>query len=445
MNYWDSTKTIPQIIFNPQLNDWGSYQARELSYFFDYIDAQFIRISIAAGIIHFYSLVSFMFVLCCIFVQQIALRDILPESISGYNLSLFSLLFVLTPVFEKMIFFRSSKPGVALGITIVLYLTIKIMNRAKKQIPWNMIVLLTCASVFTGLLDRQGVFFVASYASIICLAILFRKCFVKNSNACNHNTRLFIIALAAQFSTLFLAIYNILIAPLLIYTFNSTLPDFSYQNINCQNILTLPMISRCLYFFCANIGCELTSIDIQAEGVYYIAYAVGAFAMISLFIGLAYRFWATRNEKILMLLFYYVFGASATFVCCLGMLTRHPQIIWHDVIFSGYFTPSYALFVMFLLSVVNALASLERLPKCFFSVVTVLIVIKAIFIFPFWQKEILPSHLDGVKAETKVFLKLWDSPLIANAQISPNLIKLSICFQKIRNRNNPTSSSKPGS
>lgn len=44
------------ILFDPAHNDWGSYQARELSYVFDWIDCRFLVFSAAAGFPHFLSL-----------------------------------------------------------------------------------------------------------------------------------------------------------------------------------------------------------------------------------------------------------------------------------------------------------------------------------------------------------------------------------------------------
>jgi hypothetical protein len=39
LNY-TADRPLLNIIFDPQKNDWGLYQCRELSYFFDYLDAK---------------------------------------------------------------------------------------------------------------------------------------------------------------------------------------------------------------------------------------------------------------------------------------------------------------------------------------------------------------------------------------------------------------------
>lgn len=51
--YTEKGKSLLQIIFNPWYTDWGCYQARELSYFFDWCDAQFIKACISEGHTHF--------------------------------------------------------------------------------------------------------------------------------------------------------------------------------------------------------------------------------------------------------------------------------------------------------------------------------------------------------------------------------------------------------
>ena len=43
-------RPLPAIIFDPLKNDWGLYQCRELSYFFDYLDAQIIYMILKSGV-----------------------------------------------------------------------------------------------------------------------------------------------------------------------------------------------------------------------------------------------------------------------------------------------------------------------------------------------------------------------------------------------------------
>ena len=65
--YTDNTRPLLNILFDPQLTDWNHYQARELSYFFDWIDANFILFCCSIGKAHFYSIVTILLLLGTVF------------------------------------------------------------------------------------------------------------------------------------------------------------------------------------------------------------------------------------------------------------------------------------------------------------------------------------------------------------------------------------------
>jgi TPR repeat protein len=54
-HYLAERKLIPKLL-DVQITDWGWYQGRELSYFVDWLDAEFILASLRAGFVHFYPL-----------------------------------------------------------------------------------------------------------------------------------------------------------------------------------------------------------------------------------------------------------------------------------------------------------------------------------------------------------------------------------------------------
>lgn len=58
-NYLDE-RNFFQKVYDIDKNEYGLYQARELSHFFDYIDANFIKFSASIGSPHFYSLLYFI-------------------------------------------------------------------------------------------------------------------------------------------------------------------------------------------------------------------------------------------------------------------------------------------------------------------------------------------------------------------------------------------------
>lgn len=72
-------RSLPELVFDPARNDWKLYQARELSYFFDCLDARFIGWSIRHGWCQFYTLSGFLMLTAAVFVQQYGIRTLYPK------------------------------------------------------------------------------------------------------------------------------------------------------------------------------------------------------------------------------------------------------------------------------------------------------------------------------------------------------------------------------
>src|SRR3972149_11427405 len=72
-NYLDE-RNLFQKVYDIDKNEYGLYQARELSHFFDYIDANFIKLSASIGLPHFYSLVYFIsifiIIVSCLYIAK---------------------------------------------------------------------------------------------------------------------------------------------------------------------------------------------------------------------------------------------------------------------------------------------------------------------------------------------------------------------------------------
>lgn len=58
-----SGRPLIELIFDNRVTDWGNYQARELAFVFDWLDAQFIGWSVAHGHPHFFSASHYLFLL----------------------------------------------------------------------------------------------------------------------------------------------------------------------------------------------------------------------------------------------------------------------------------------------------------------------------------------------------------------------------------------------
>ena len=69
VRYLDGRALVNQI-FDPVSNDWECYQARELSYLFDAMDARFTAFLIKNRIIWFHSFCSLLLCGIMVFIQQ---------------------------------------------------------------------------------------------------------------------------------------------------------------------------------------------------------------------------------------------------------------------------------------------------------------------------------------------------------------------------------------
>ena len=205
---YNEPRPLAQIIFDPRRTDWGLYQARELSYFFDALDARFIAWCIRAGIAHLLSLSTLFFMLGTVFLQQYAFRRHFPRL--GAVAGLLSLLYVLTPCAFNPLFFRSAKPGTAFIITASLALATELLRRRRKSyagwVGFAALLLLGCGFDRTGLLYASGCAMSGAALWILAAAGVFR---VRPDGWRN-------LAVAALAAVLAATIYNLLLAPLLI-------------------------------------------------------------------------------------------------------------------------------------------------------------------------------------------------------------------------------------
>lgn len=124
---------VLESVFDPLRNDWGFYQGRELSYFFDRLDALWIGWSARHGILHFCSLWALLFTAGSVFVQQYAIRQLMPK-LPSWQAGMISLLYLLLPQSGNAVYFRSAKPGAAFCLTTAGFLLLA-LARAPRSSP----------------------------------------------------------------------------------------------------------------------------------------------------------------------------------------------------------------------------------------------------------------------------------------------------------------------
>lgn len=219
-------------IFDPLYNDWGFYQARELSYLVDWLDVQFIAICAKWKLGHFYSLSFTIITLLIVAVQQYFGNKIF-RNLTRTELWAISLLMLSTPLFLlNNSFYRSSKPLCAVLITVMCYLTLQLYyfaisgNRGKSDFTIGAVIAAELLLVFA---DRQGIFMAAVFTMALALLLLSGALFSVSSKENSHIQRC--LAVGSGAVVLAGALYNRMICPAAISALNHYHPDFSFQQL----------------------------------------------------------------------------------------------------------------------------------------------------------------------------------------------------------------------
>lgn len=318
--FWD-------IIFDPDRNDWGFYQCRELSYILDWIDAHFVYFLLKKQLPWFISPVGMILVLFCIFLQQYAGRRLFSH-LSGSFFTLHAAAMALLPCFTETIFYRNAKILTAASLCVLVFGTA--LNRLKNPGFWGNKKTLTAAALIAVSADRQGVFYVAAFTGLLAVEQILNRRHLR--------TDILRIGIAAVF---FSIICNIWLVPEIIKSITGYYPDFTYQTNFSLNSSLIP---GGIKFAAANLTHAFTGINVLEISV---SGGILLFAVIA--------FILRKHRHIPCYLFP---GAAVAVTLCSGvMVLRHPAIIEDDIIFSGYFVPAMIIMSFFFL------AALDNLPQ----------------------------------------------------------------------------------
>jgi hypothetical protein len=221
--YYLSQKPLWSKIYDSDVLDGGMYQARELSYFFDYIDCKFIALCVALGHPHFLSVTHYVFLLLiCLELWRFGVEDL---KLARWICLGALLLFWTSPaVFLGGELFRTSKIGAALTIVVSYRLLYRHLRADGPEAPGvlsfrSYLVLFGWAWLAT-LFDRQGVFMVG----LVLVFLGFHFFSYRRRNT---------LRLAGPYvaALLLSLLYNYVIAPALTLAINHYRPDFTYQHL----------------------------------------------------------------------------------------------------------------------------------------------------------------------------------------------------------------------
>jgi hypothetical protein len=231
--YYLSDRPLLNKLYDSKVLDQDMYQARELSYLFDYFDSKFIELSVSLGYPHFLSITTYIFFFAiALLIWHFSTRVVsLPYPI---GIALVCIFWTTPSIFLGGNFFRSAKVGVALAAALLLIATYSYLHSehqsSKRNFIFQWLIFFGLSWTMT-LFDRQGVF-IAGMALILLFFWLI--CFPG---------KYMVMPLSAITASLIMSqIYNVVLGPFLTQILNQYSPNFSYQHLPLQNFFDAPLI-----------------------------------------------------------------------------------------------------------------------------------------------------------------------------------------------------------
>ena len=384
-NYTDD-RTVPQKVFNPLLNDFNMYQARELSYFFDYLNAEFFLFLVKRfDVTLFVPLSAIVSSILIILVFRRGVRRTLPglDRVTA-GLLLLPFLTCYVVVSTMGMFYRSAKPML---VPVLLALLFQILRTAQLRASgasvekrWTLVTRQSLVTfillVIAALLDRQGFFYVLS----ACLLLLVHYLVTR---------KLKDLLIASVAAAIFSHVYNVFLGPALIWAINAQQPDFGYQQIPAASWANLPV-------HCLHAGRLLIENLVLMAGGYlvvgYVVLGLSAAWLIWRAIafykreGLGSRWEHYKSGPSLAIL--YTLMILALHVVMFGlMITRHPYVYdWIDHWYWYYPLPFLAVTIFGLAILLNALLPrLQTGPRRGLRVALVLIAVSNLAHLPAYR------------------------------------------------------------
>ena len=236
LNYLQKRSLLAQI-FEPQINDWGAYQARELSYVFDLIDARVFAALLDRHLLLFVPLSGVLGLIALSALYFWGARKIF--ALNGVMASMLLSLFLSCIVVQAStpILYRSSKIIVSVALLAFLFYTFSLLQAEKRSVT-----VLKCTTLFflglvMALSDRQGFYYLISGTFIVLMLWLIAK--ARGESIERGYLLVISVNAAAIGATIF---YNRIFAPQLIHALNGYWPNFFYQDLPLSQLLdpTLP-------------------------------------------------------------------------------------------------------------------------------------------------------------------------------------------------------------
>jgi hypothetical protein len=228
LNHYLDGRGAFEKVFDPHGNDFDTYQARELSYFFDFLDAQWLRTWLRAGLVFFIPPSAFA---ASILTWAVFLRGsgrafpALP--VATRCLVLLVLLTSYVFLTTMGLFYRATKPllvPVLLGT--LFFLWARLRRDARTSSPVREFAAVFGLGCLMSAFDRQGFFYLAVLTGALAIYWLARRAGAA-------------LGLGALAATLASAAYDYGVGPWLIHAVNGYWPRFNYQRMPVRKLADL--------------------------------------------------------------------------------------------------------------------------------------------------------------------------------------------------------------
>jgi hypothetical protein len=347
LSYQLSDKPLTHKLYDSEKLDQGMYQARELSYFFDYLDCQFFAWCIRLGHPHFLSITYYIFMtVISLMIWHIAVGQLRLDR--WLALAVLLLLWTTPAVFLGGVLFRTAKIGVALVEVVLFWLLFRILRRGmddpRSTFPIKSWLACFCWAWAATLFDRQGVYLVGTI--LVFLVFWF---FAYRQKSTLDIIGAFIAALALSF------LYNHMIDPVLTLWLNGYWPDFRYQHLPWNALAERPTD-----FAAAGLSLYLDTVRFSFGNVPTWAALVVIAGLIALALVAGRRQGAPFFKAATGFI---VTQTILVWAMLTLMVLRHGALLWPDVRRGYYLLPTVAMFTVALPLAIQRIQNGFAVPK----------------------------------------------------------------------------------
>lgn len=351
LNYL-ADRPLVALVFDPLLNDWGAYQARELSYLFDLIDARVFASLLDRGVLLFIPLSGVLGLMAVGAIYIRSSRNVLQ--LDGVTASLLLSLFLSCIVTQAStaILYRSSK--IVLSIALLAFLfhvtaLVRATNGVRRASPGQLAGLFLLGFVMS-IVDRQGFFYLAGATAIV--TALWLTTHLRAASVRTNHVSIVATSLGALAAATF---YNHIIAPAVIRWANGYSPGFEYQQLQLTGLLDPMLVEQAWTMFQAQASLFFGNVPFVLVGsVAASAWVAGAVrSRITSPGGTTVATLLTDDRLVITL------ASASALVVLLGlMILRHPPI--YTIPDHAFWYYTLTIHVVFLFGLSLAVASLGK-------------------------------------------------------------------------------------